>query len=98
MPDAGRILSDGDTIDMFSVIHLPGHTEGSVAFFDAANKRLYSGDTLFRAGVGRTDLPGGNYKALERSLARLFKMDGDIAVYPGHGESSTIGREQGFYI
>ncbi|MDR0662965.1 MAG: MBL fold metallo-hydrolase [Spirochaetaceae bacterium] len=95
MPDAGRSLADGDTISIFSVIHLPGHTEGSVAFFDAANKRLYSGDTLFREGVGRTDLPGGDWKALEKSLERLFKMDGDIAVYPGHGESTTIAQEYG---
>jgi glyoxylase-like metal-dependent hydrolase (beta-lactamase superfamily II) len=97
MPEAGRVLDDGDTIAIFTVLHLPGHTEGSVAFFDAANKRLYSGDTLFRSGVGRTDLPGGDWKALEQSLTRLFKMDGDIAVYPGHGESSVIAREAGAF-
>jgi glyoxylase-like metal-dependent hydrolase (beta-lactamase superfamily II) len=96
MPDAGLALDDGDTIEMFTVIHLPGHTEGSIAFFDAGNKRLYSGDTLFRAGVGRTDLPGGNWEALQRSLGRLLKMDGDILVYPGHGDSSGIAQEASF--
>ncbi|MDR2097658.1 MAG: MBL fold metallo-hydrolase [Spirochaetaceae bacterium] len=97
MPEAGRALDDGDTLDMFTVLHLPGHTQGSVAFFDTANKRLYSGDTLFRSGVGRTDLPGGDWNALQQSLMRLFKMDGDITVYPGHGDSSSIAREASFF-
>jgi glyoxylase-like metal-dependent hydrolase (beta-lactamase superfamily II) len=97
MPEAGRALDDGDTIAIFTVLHLPGHTKGSVGFFDPVNKRLYSGDTLFRSGVGRTDMPGGDWKAMEQSLARLFRMDGDIAVYPGHGESSAIAREYGAY-
>jgi glyoxylase-like metal-dependent hydrolase (beta-lactamase superfamily II) len=64
MPNAGLVLSDGDTVEMFTVLHLPGHTKGSVAFFDKKSKRLYAGDTLFRAGVGRSDLPGGDFKAL----------------------------------
>jgi glyoxylase-like metal-dependent hydrolase (beta-lactamase superfamily II) len=82
---------------MFTVLHLPGHTEGSVAFFDKKNKRLYAGDTLFRAGVGRTDLPGGDFMALRKSLERLFKLDGDISVYPGHGPSTTIAQEISFF-
>jgi glyoxylase-like metal-dependent hydrolase (beta-lactamase superfamily II) len=96
MPDAGRILDDGDTIGIFTVLHLPGHTEGSVAFFDKENKSLYAGDTLFKSGVGRTDLPGGDWRALRTSLDRLFKMDGDIQVYPGHGGSTSIAQEAGF--
>jgi glyoxylase-like metal-dependent hydrolase (beta-lactamase superfamily II) len=93
MPEAGLILDDGGKVESFTVLHLPGHTKGSAAFFDEANKRLYSGDTLFRAGVGRTDLPGGSEQALTDSLKRLFKMDGAIEVFPGHGPSTTIERE-----
>jgi glyoxylase-like metal-dependent hydrolase (beta-lactamase superfamily II) len=93
MPDADTTLAEGDKIEIFTVLHLPGHTKGSIAFFDKTNGRLYSGDTLFNAGVGRTDLPGGDTDALEASLARLFKLDGNIAVFPGHGPSTTIAHE-----
>jgi glyoxylase-like metal-dependent hydrolase (beta-lactamase superfamily II) len=98
MPDADTVLADGDKIETFTVLHLPGHTKGSVAFFDDKNKHLYSGDTLFCSGVGRTDLPGGDEDALRASLERLFKLDGDVAVFPGHGPSTTIEREARFYI
>jgi glyoxylase-like metal-dependent hydrolase (beta-lactamase superfamily II) len=98
MPDADTVLADGDKIEIFTVLHLPGHTKGSVAFFDEGSKRLYSGDTLFNAGVGRTDLPGGDTDALEASLARLLKLDGDIAVFPGHGPSTTIAREYRHWV
>jgi glyoxylase-like metal-dependent hydrolase (beta-lactamase superfamily II) len=57
-------------------------------------KVLLSGDTLFRAGVGRTDLPGGDWELLNASLERLFRMESDIRVYPGHGETTTLGRER----
>jgi glyoxylase-like metal-dependent hydrolase (beta-lactamase superfamily II) len=93
MPEADIVLDEGGRIDAFTVLHLPGHTRGSVAFFDEENKRLYTGDTLFRAGIGRTDLPGGDWNAMRRSLERLFQMDGNISVYPGHGEATSIGRE-----
>jgi glyoxylase-like metal-dependent hydrolase (beta-lactamase superfamily II) len=98
MPDADTVLADGDKIETFTVLHLPGHTKGSVAFFDERSSRLYSGDTLFNAGVGRTDLPGGDADALEASLARLFKLDGDITVFPGHGPSTTIARESRHWV
>ncbi|MDR1363682.1 MAG: MBL fold metallo-hydrolase [Spirochaetaceae bacterium] len=97
MPDAGRVLKDGDTIGMFTVLCLPGHTKGSIAFFDEKGGRLYAGDTLFRYGSGRTDLPGGDAGEMRASLDRLFKMDGDIDVYPGHGQATTIGREALFF-
>jgi glyoxylase-like metal-dependent hydrolase (beta-lactamase superfamily II) len=57
-------------------------------------KILLSGDTLFRAGVGRTDLPGGDERLLNASLQRLFKLENGIRVYPGHGETTLIGRER----
>jgi glyoxylase-like metal-dependent hydrolase (beta-lactamase superfamily II) len=93
MPEADIILKDGDTVAGFTALHLPGHTEGSMGFLDEAGRRLYSGDTLFRAGVGRTDLPGGDWDALLASLRRLFALDGRIRVYPGHGPSTTISNE-----
>ncbi|MDR2445232.1 MAG: MBL fold metallo-hydrolase [Spirochaetaceae bacterium] len=97
MPEADIVLDEGCKVGMFTVLHLPGHSEGSVAFFDEENKRLYTGDTLFRAGIGRTDLPGGDWNAMHRSLERLLRMDAGISVYPGHGGSTSIGREAQFY-
>jgi glyoxylase-like metal-dependent hydrolase (beta-lactamase superfamily II) len=93
MPDATLLLSDGDALGSFTVMHLPGHSPGSIALYNEAEKNLFSGDTLFRGGVGRTDLPGGDEAALYQSLRRLCAMDGDINVYPGHGPMTTIGRE-----
>jgi glyoxylase-like metal-dependent hydrolase (beta-lactamase superfamily II) len=94
MPSPAVALSDGDAIGPFRVIHLPGHTPGSVAFHDIAAKILFSGDTLFRGDYGRTDLPGGDRAKIMTSLERLFALDKDIRVYPGHGPATTIGEER----
>jgi glyoxylase-like metal-dependent hydrolase (beta-lactamase superfamily II) len=93
LPAPTRLLSDGELIGPFRVLHLPGHTPGSVGFFMEAEKLLFSGDTLFKAGMGRTDLPGGNFLRLQQSLRRLFTLDEDVIVYPGHGPATTIGDE-----
>jgi glyoxylase-like metal-dependent hydrolase (beta-lactamase superfamily II) len=93
MPAATEILEEGSVIGPFTVLHLPGHTPGSAAFYDRDAKVLFSGDTLFQGGFGRTDLPGGNWSQLRQSLLRLFSMDRDIGVYPGHGGTTTIGEE-----
>jgi glyoxylase-like metal-dependent hydrolase (beta-lactamase superfamily II) len=93
MPPATEILEEGSVIGPFTVLHLPGHTQGSAGFYDKNAKVLFSGDTLFRDGFGRTDLPGGSWPQLQRSLSRLFAMDRDIAVYPGHEGATTIGAE-----
>jgi glyoxylase-like metal-dependent hydrolase (beta-lactamase superfamily II) len=95
MPDADRDLEEGSIVGPFTVLHLPGHTPGSVAFYDEKAKILFSGDTLFRSGYGRTDLPGGNAAKIMASLKRLFAMDRDIRVCPGHGPVTTIGEETG---
>jgi glyoxylase-like metal-dependent hydrolase (beta-lactamase superfamily II) len=93
MPSPAVELSEGDTIGPFRVLHLPGHTPGSAAFYDEGTKVLFSGDTLFRGDYGRTDLPGGDTAKIMVSLKRLFAMDKDIRVYPGHGPATTIGEE-----
>jgi glyoxylase-like metal-dependent hydrolase (beta-lactamase superfamily II) len=94
IPAPTTLLTEGDTIGPFQVLHLPGHSPGSVGFYDADMKLLFSGDTLFKQGIGRTDLPGGDWNALQKSLKRLLVLDEDIRVYPGHGSETTIGAER----
>ena len=95
MPPPDHLLDEGSVVGPFTVLHLPGHTQGSVAFWDKEENALFSGDTLFEGNYGRTDLPGGNEAAIFSSLRRLFSMDADIDVYPGHGRKTKIGREVG---
>jgi hydroxyacylglutathione hydrolase len=76
------------------VIHTPGHTEGSVCLLERAAGVLLSGDTLFSGSWGRTDLPGGSDEQMAASLARLGGLDDRLRVLPGHGETTTIGRER----
>jgi hydroxyacylglutathione hydrolase len=77
-----------------SVLHTPGHTEGSVCLLAAEEGVLYSGDTLFAGSFGRVDLPGGSAEAIVESLARLAGLSDELAVMPGHGPATTIGRER----
>ena len=95
LPEPDLLLDEGDTIGPLTVLHVPGHTHGSVVFWDREAGVVFTGDTLFRNGFGRTDLPGGDDAEMTASLQRLFAMDGNIAVYPGHGGETTIGREAG---
>ena len=92
-----KYIKDGDIIPVgnmnIKVIHTPGHTEGGVCYLIEDN--LFSGDTLFRGSVGRTDLFGGNFSKLSDSIKnKLFKLDSDIKVFPGHGPMTTIGYEK----
>jgi len=94
---ADRLLEDGEKILMdgleLEIIHTPGHTPGGISI--RMNGVVFTGDTLFAGGVGRTDLPGGDEEMLFRSIKnKLFALDDDIIVYPGHGGESTIGREK----
>jgi hydroxyacylglutathione hydrolase len=75
------------------VLHTPGHTPGSVCLHAVDEGLLLSGDTLFAAGWGRTDLPGGSEEAIAESLARLSELEPPTAVLPGHGAETTIARE-----
>ena len=76
------------------LLHTPGHTPGSVCLYFEKENILFSGDTLFAMGYGRTDLPGGNGKELVESLRLLFSHPEETKVYPGHGRETTIGREK----
>ena len=74
-------------------IHTPGHTPGCVCFYTQGY--LFSGDTLFNASIGRTDLPGGNFEKIISGIKnKLFLLPDDTVVYPGHGEKTTIGDEK----
>lgn len=76
------------------VLHTPGHTEGSICLLANDERMLFTGDTLFRAGLGRVDLPGASPEAMVESLARLSTCEPDLRVLPGHGPDSTIERER----
>lgn len=93
MPAADFLFEEGDAIGPFRVLHLPGHTPGSAAFYDEKRNVLFSGDTLFRGTWGRTDLPGGNEGQIFISLKRLLSMKGEIVACPGHGPATTIAEE-----
>ena len=92
-------LRDGDEIAFgaarLKTLFTPGHTPGGVCFLDAASGIALTGDTLFNDGVGRTDFPGGDARALDNSIrTKLLVLPDETAIYPGHGPSSTIGRER----
>jgi len=97
----GRLLSHGDSIeigpaeqaDRLRVLHTPGHTPGSISLL--GDGVVFSGDTLFAQGVGRTDLPGGSDDDLLASIReQLLTLPDDTIVYPGHGSQTTIGDEK----
>jgi glyoxylase-like metal-dependent hydrolase (beta-lactamase superfamily II) len=79
-----------------TVLHTPGHTEGSVCLLARDKRLLLTGDTLFAGGWGRVDLPGGSAEQMVESLTRLSALDDDLRVLPGHGPETTIARELGW--
>lgn len=89
-----EILNLKSQMSNFQLLETPGHTPGSISLYFPQDKVLFSGDTLFRMGYGRTDLPGGNIGQLIESLETLFALPPDTLVYPGHGEMTTIGDEK----
>ena len=79
----------------FQVLHTPGHTQGSISLWIPAENKLIAGDTLFLDSIGRTDLPGGDYEQILRSIHdKLLPLEDTTAVIPGHGLTTTIGRER----
>ena len=88
--------AEGDQLNLaglaISVLHTPGHTPGSVCLL--VDHAMFSGDTLFAGSCGRTDLPGGNWATILKSLRRLSSIEADFQVYPGHGESTTLAEEK----
>jgi glyoxylase-like metal-dependent hydrolase (beta-lactamase superfamily II) len=97
-PEPAGFLTDGQKISFrqtwLTAIHVPGHAAGSLAFYSDIDKAVFTGDALFEGSIGRTDLPGGNYETLINSITKkLFTLPAETVVYPGHGESTTIGIE-----
>ena len=92
-------LADNDIVEFGSqklkVIHTPGHADGSICFYNEKDGFLFCGDVLFKAGIGRTDLPTGNYDTLIKNInEKLLVLPADVIVYPGHGPETTIGSEK----
>ena len=97
-PPPDQWLEHEEEIDVKGVqgkaLHTPGHTPGSMCFLFANQKLLIAGDTLFQGSIGRTDLWGGNYQQIEKSIQeKLYTLDEETAVITGHGESTNIGHE-----
>ena len=98
-PELKRFLVESDTISFghttLTSIHVPGHSPGSLCFYDAASATLFAGDVLFQGSIGRTDLPQGNYEQLIEGISKkLFILPDDTIVYCGHGPTTTIGYEK----
>jgi hydroxyacylglutathione hydrolase len=96
-PAVDTAAAEGDVLVVGSakleVVHTPGHSPGSISLI--ADNAIFSGDTLFAGSVGRTDLPGGDTQTLLRAIVeKLFTLDGNLPVYPGHGPATTLEHEQ----
>lgn len=92
-------LNEGDTIAFgkhnLAVLFTPGHAPGHVSFHEAAEKVVFDGDVMFAGGIGRTDLPGGDYELLMTSIhTRLLTLPPETVVYSGHGPATTVARER----
>ena len=98
-PEPTHFLKEGDEVELgggsFSVLHAPGHSPGSVCFYNEADGFVIGGDVLFQGSIGRTDLWEGSYPVLIDSIkTKLMPLPDDTVVYPGHGPETTIGRER----
>ncbi len=91
-------LDEGDVVMVgshsFTVLFVPGHDEGHIALYDAEAQVFLGGDVLFPGGHGRTDIPGSDQAVMNRTIKRLLALPDDVVVYPGHGETTTIGAER----
>jgi hydroxyacylglutathione hydrolase len=94
-----RWLEEGDQVQIgeltFNVLHCPGHSPGSIVYFNPVRRLAIVGDVLFAGSIGRTDLPGGDYEQLIESIKdKLLPLGDDVAIISGHGPTSTIGHER----
>ena len=97
LPKPDRLLKDGDTIGIdglhFTVLYTPGHSPGGISLY--GHEIVFTGDALFNYGIGRTDFPGCSYDQLMESIQnKLMTLPDETIVYPGHGPSTTIGKER----
>jgi len=101
-PGADFYFESKDTInlgnDKLDIIYCPGHSQGSIALYNDKNGLLFSGDTIFKNGVGRTDLPGGNVDELRKSINKLVELPDNTCVLPGHGPKTTIKDFKEYYF
>ncbi len=89
----GETIAFGNTV--FDVLHVPGHSQGSIVLHNKNENIVFAGDVLFKMGIGRTDLFGGDHATLIENIRnKLLTLDGDTVVYPGHGEATTIKEEK----
>ena len=98
-PAPGKFIDEKDVIKFgnssLEILFTPGHSPGSLCFYNNEQKFVIGGDVLFHGSIGRTDLPGGNFDTLISSIKeKLFSLDDDVTVYPGHGQETTIGFEK----
>jgi hydroxyacylglutathione hydrolase len=98
-PEAEKYIDEGDIVTFgntsFEIMFLPGHSPGSIAFYNSEQKIIFGGDVLFYLSIGRTDLPGGNHEQLITSIKKnLFRLADDYLVYSGHGQTTTLGNEK----
>jgi len=95
-PPADKTIHEGDLIQAgkttLRVLHTPGHSKGSISLL--GNNIIFTGDTLFAGSIGRYDLPGASYKEIMHSIKRLATLPEHVKVYPGHGPTTTIGKEK----
>ncbi|MBL8999667.1 MAG: MBL fold metallo-hydrolase [Phycisphaerae bacterium] len=98
-PPAERLLRDGDDLMLgatsWRVLHTPGHSPGGITLHHEPSRTAFVGDALFAGSIGRTDFPGCSFEQLERSIrSKLYTLPEQTTIYPGHGETSTIGEER----
>ncbi len=96
--DGDEIFLDADKNVKLRVLYTPGHTTDSVVFYDAKNELAFCGDTIFKSGVGRTDVPGGNAEQLRQSIEKkIFTLPDNTVLYSGHSAPTTVGMEKKYY-
>lgn len=98
-PKIDKYISENDIVKLgdeeIKILHVPGHSPGSIVLYSEKSKFLIAGDVLFNGSIGRTDLPGGDYNTLINGIkSKLLVLNDDIIVFSGHGENTTIGKER----